>query len=732
MNQYPDPSSNAAESGGSMGDSDGGQWLPSAGREISLASLLRLAKKYLWLVAICTLVGIGIASYKNARSLPIYRAVANIELTQDSANQFKSGPGGGGDFYIDSSRMDTEIEILRSSTLALETIQSLNLDKNQDFAAHPPGRSWDLSQRLDRHTLVGTFQGGLDATKLGHTNILQISFLSPNPALAAQICNKLIDNYVEHNFKDNYQSTEQVSKWLQAQLGELRRRLQASQEHMLSLQNQIGIVGIDQTQSIALVRLEGLNNDLTKVESDRLMQEARLVAMKSSAPSVLDTLSNDPVINQLRARRTQLTGEYSAMYSKFGGANPRIVDLRAEMAQVDQSIHDAEGTIVNRAEKELEASTRNEGTLRSELDKEKQRAYDTNSKVVEYSLARREYESNRTLYDQLEERLQEAGIIAGLHSTSIRMIDPADTPDYPSSPRKTFNLGAGFLAGILVGLLLSLLIHLLDTNIKSLSDVEEKLGLPLLGVIPSAEGKDILPDAFTASATSGVESGWSQVAESYRSLRTSLLLSRPGSPPRVIVVTSSKPAEGKTSVATLSAIILALSGARVLLLDADLRRPSVHTRFKIANRVGLSSILSGKATPEEAIYQYPKVPTLQILPAGPIAPMPAELLGSKEMHNLVDSLRSRYDFVVMDTPPVLTVADAMILVPVSDGVALVLRYGETTSNVAVRSRDLLLRSGANLLGTILNAVDYKSPDYAEYYGRSYKDYYTYRGEQNDN
>lgn len=728
MIQYPDPSS-SAEPDAPVGYGDGTQWLPLSNRETSIDSLLRVARRYFWLVAICILIGLGVAAYENARSLPLYRAMANIQLTQDSANQFKldQAAGGADSGYIDAARLDTEIEILRSATLALETIQSLNLDKNIDFAPPPPGRGWDLSKTQERHALIATFQGGLSASRLGHTNILQISFTSRNPRLAAQICNKLIENYVEHNFKDNYEATEQVSKWLQAQLGELRRRLQSSQERMLAIQNEIGLVGIDQTQSIALARLEGLNTDLTKVESERMVEEARLIAMKSSSPAVLDTLSNDPVIAQLRMRRTQLNDEYSAMKSKYGDAHPRVASLRAEMAQIDQSIRDAETTIVKRSEKELEASVRNESALRSELNAEKQRAYDTNSKVVEYSLARREYESNRTLYDQLEQRLQEAGIIAGLHSTSIRMIDPADTPDYPSSPRKTFNLGLGFLAGLLIGVVLSLAIHILDTNIKSVSDVEEKLGLPLLGVIPAVESKDILPDAFIQQATSGVESGWSQVAESYRSLRTSLLLSRPGSPPQVILVTSSKPAEGKTSVSTLSAITLALSGARVLLIDADLRRPTVHARFKTENRVGLSSILSGKVTPGEAIYQHPKVPTLHILSSGPIAPMPSELLGAPEMANLVELLRSQYDFIVIDTPPVLTVTDAMVLVPVSDGVVMVLRYGEATSKVAVRSRDLLLRSGANLLGAVLNAVDYKSPDYAEYYGRSYKDYYTYRG-----
>ena len=727
MNSYPDPSSNA-EPSGQIGYPSGNQWMPLSNQETSIDSLLRIARRYFWLVLVCVLLGLAYAGYQNAHSVPTYTAVANIQLTEDSASRLRIDPTGGDSGYIDTSRLDTEIEILRSSPLALETIHSLNLDRNSDFAAPPPGRAWDLSNKRERHALIATFQGSLSASRLGHTDILQIRCTSRNPKLAAQICNKLIENYVEHNFKDNYEATAQVSKWLQAQLGELRLRLQASQEHMVAMQNEIGLVGVDQSQSVSLVRLEALNSDLTKAESERMLEEARLIALKSSTPSVLDTLSNDAVVGQLRLRRAQLADDYTAMNSKYGEANPRMAALRSEIAQVDQAIRDAESTIVKRAEKELEASIRNESALRGALDEEKQRAYGTNSKIVEFALARREYESNRALYDQLEQRLQEAGIIAGLHSTSIKMIDPADAPDYPSGPRKRFNLGVGFLTGLIIGVMLSLLIHLLDTNIKSVSDVEEKLGLPLLGVIPVADSKGVLPETFIEQATSGVEAGWSQMVESYRSLRTSLLLSRPGSPPKVLLITSSKPAEGKTAVSSLSAITLALGGGRVLLIDADLRRPSVHTRFKIPNAIGLSTILSGKTTFEEAVYQHPKVASLNILPSGPIAPMPAELLGASEMVTLIERLRGQYDFIVIDTPPVLTVTDALVLIALSDGVAMVLRYGEATSKATSRSRDLLLRSGAYLLGAVLNAVDYKSPDYAEYYGRSYRDYYTYRGD----
>ncbi len=355
MNQYPEQNY-IGETEGPAGFSPNAQWLPSSSEgETSIDSILRIARRYFWLVGICILLGIAYASYKNARSVPIYQATASVQLTQDSANQFRLD-GGAMSGEIDSIRLDTEISILRSQSLALETIQSLKLDKNDEFVPHPPGRAWDLSNSRDRHALTSVFIGSLGAVRAGHTNILYISYSSPNPTLAAQICNKHIENYVEHNFKDNYTTTEQVSKWLQAQLGELRRRLESSQERMLVLQNQIGIVGIDQTQSIALTRLEGLNTDLTKVESERMTQEARLIAMKSSSPEVLATLSNDPVIVQLRTKRAALNDEYVTMMSKYGGANPRVVNLRAEITGLDEAIRVEEMTVIRRAEKEVESS----------------------------------------------------------------------------------------------------------------------------------------------------------------------------------------------------------------------------------------------------------------------------------------------------------------------------------------------------------------------------------------
>src|SRR5277367_1993552 len=692
----------------------------------TLQHFLLIGKKYIWLVLVCALLGTGAGYIENATSPKEYRSTANIEITQDTADQFRVDTGGYDSGYIDVTKLDTEIAILKSSTLALQTIKSLHLNQNKDFL--PPGsnRVWDLDKIQDRHALIGMFEGGLAAERFGHTNILDLSFTARNPELAAVICNTLVDNYVEHNFSDNYDATQQVSDWLQEQLGDLKNRLEASQEHMLTVQKDIGLVGIDQTQSIVLSRLVDISHDVTTAESQRLVAEARLITMQSAPPDVLATLSGDPVLMNLKERMTALQADYASLNAKYGDKNPRLQEIRSEMAEVTEATKREQGTVISRAQEEVNAAKQNQDALQRRLDQEKSSAYMGNSKAVEYSLARREYESNRSLYDGLQQRLQEAGIIAGLHSSNIRKIDPADAPDFPSSPRKSVNLTLGLLCGLGIGLLLSLVVEALDTNIKTIYDIEERLGLPMLGVVPQVDNKLLSPETFVRDATSPLPGAWSRLAEAYRSLRTTILLSRAGTPPQVILISSAKPSEGKTSITTLESIVFALNGARVLLIDSDLRRPSVHLRFRIANKVGLTSVLTGKAGAEEAIVPVTALPSLHILPAGPIAPMPAELLGSLQMQRLVEGLRASYDFILIDTPPVLTVTDAAVLVSVSDGVVLVLRYGQATRNVVARASEILLRSGAHLLGVVLNAVDLQSSDYAEYYGRAYNDYYQSR------
>jgi capsular exopolysaccharide synthesis family protein len=466
-----------------------------------------------------------------------------------------------------------------------------------------------------------------------------------------------------------------------------------------------------------------------------MVKEAALQAIQSSTPAVIDALSTtNPSIQASKQNLIQLQAEYSSLIQTYGSAYPRVRELKTQISQLESGLVAEEHAQVTRAQKELDAAQSNENMLRNALEQQEQSAYSSGSKVIQYELASREYESNRALYDGLQERLQEAGIIAGLHSTAVHVVDSADIPTFTSQPRVRVNVAAGLFAGVMFGFILALLLEAMDTNLNAISEIEEVLQLPVLGAIPKVDVDSLIPATFTEHALSGNKGAWSKIAEALRGLRTSILLSTPGSPPQVIMMASTRPAEGKTSISILESIIFALNGSRVLLMDADLRRPAIHTRLNLAStsgvadreNVGLSSVLSGKTTLDEAIREWPDYPGVHVLVAGPTPPLPSELLGSKHMEDLLAELRLRYDFIFIDTPPVMTVTDASVMSRLADATILVVRYGEARRHVIMRSIELLQRSGANLLGVVLNIVDFRSPEYSEYYGRKYHDYYAER------
>jgi capsular exopolysaccharide synthesis family protein len=691
--------------------------------------LVQFIKKRGWLIVVLALVGLACGFAANIILPKKYTAGARIEVEEDKSAQFQLQqtvtPGGG----IDSSKLDTEIEVLHSRTLALEVIRTLHLEGNPKFVKLVGGRPWDLSNPEVRAGLVQTLLSELTVTRLGHTNIIQINVTSSSPEMASLTANTLIDSYIEHTFRDSYNATEKISGWLDSQLGGLKDNLQKSENRMLDLQRDIGVFGgLEQTQSIVVSNLEELNKQFTTARVDRLVKEARYRTLQGSPAAVIDALAGEvPALQEEKTSLSQLQTQYTALIQTYGAAYPRVKELSAQITQVEGDLKAEEAAQILRAKEELDAAQTNEAMLRSTLDSQEQEAYGKGSTAIQYELALHQYESNRTLYDGLQERLQEAGIMAGLHSSSVHVVDNADVPFSPSQPRTRFNQGVGAGIGFLLGLGVAFLLEALDTNLKTMNEIEHGLQLPLVAAIPTVESGDLLPASFKEHAMSRGASSWSRIAEALRGMRTSILLSSPGSPPKVLMITSSRPAEGKTSVACLTAITLALNGSRTILIDADLRRPSVHARFKIGKQTGLSSVLSGKMGFREAVVPWADLPNLHLLSSGPVPPLPSELLGSKQMEKLLEELRAEYDFVVVDTPPVLTVTDASILGRLTDATVLILRYGEVQRQVVLRCIDLLERSGTRLLGVAVNAVNLESPEYAEYYGRKYYEYY---GERN--
>ncbi len=695
----------------------------------SFGRFIQFLKKRGWLVLVALVLGLAAAMITNVMLHKEYTALAQIEIVPDMSGEFRleqiQDMGAGGD---DAEKLDTETQILKSRSLALQTIASLHLQSNPDFVAQPKGRPWDMSSPSVRDMLIGTFLPRLNIVRSGHTSILQISVTSRNPALASLIVNTLIDNYIERSFHDNYAATEKISGWLNAQLNDLKENLGKSQTQMIAYQKDLGIVGVDPKDSILVTSLEELNKQLADAEVDRMVKEASLRTIKNSPPDVIDAgLTADPALQATKQSLAQVTTEYTSLIQTYGPAYPRVKAMKAQMDQLEQSLTAAENAEVARAQKEFDAAQNNEDLLRKSLNAEEQTAYSNGEKSADFEFARRNYEANRILYDGLQERLQEAGIMAGLHSSSIHIVDNADIPTYPSQPKTTANIALGAGTGLLLGFGLALVFEGLDTNLKTMTDIEQALQLPLLAAIPAVQTEDLLPSKFREVAVSKGTSSWSRIAEALRGMRTSILLSSPGSPPKVIMITSTRPAEGKSSVATLMAVTFALNNSRVLLIDADLRRPSVHLRFRLGKGLGLSSVLSGKATPREAIIEWPDLPNLHIMTSGPVPPLPSELLGSKQMEALLVALRAEYDFILIDTPPVLAVTDASILGRLTDAAILIIRYGSAQRHVVLRCTDLLERSGTHLLGVAINVVDFKAPEYSEYYGRKYYEYY---GERN--
>lgn len=693
----------------------------------------RFLKKRAWLVLTLALVGLGAGIVANLVIPRLYSANAKIEVEEDKSGQFRLEQTVSSVAGVDTTKLDTEIEILQSQSLALEVIKALHLESNPDFIKLLNGRPWDLSRPVVRNALIQTFLSRLSVTRSGHTNIIEIRVKSSRPELAALIANTLIDAYIEHTFRDNFNSTEKIAGWLDQQLGTLKEKLQSSETRMLQLQRDLGAVGLVQggqgeAQSVLTANLEELNKDYATAQVDRLVKEAQYKTIEGAPAGVVDALAGQaPALQQLKVNISQLRTEYTALIQTYGPAYPRVKELKAQIDQSETALKSEESSQVSRLQKELESARVNENMLKEMFNNQVQEALGHGEKAIQYELARHQYDANRLLYDGLQERLQEAGIIAGLHSSFVHVVDNADIPVSPSDPRANLNKGLGLGIGLFLGCGLAFFLEALDTNLKTMTEIEHVLQLPLVAAIPAVPSDDLVPSSFREHAMAKVASSWSRIAEALRGMRTSILLSSPGSPPKILMITSSRPGEGKTSVACLTAITLALNGSRTLIIDADLRRPAVNARFRVPKQAGLSSVLSGKLGFREAVNPWPDLPNLDLLVSGPVPPLPSELLGSKQMEKLLEDVRGDYDFIVVDTPPVLTVTDASILGRLVDATVLILRYGRVQRQVALRCIDLLSRSGTHLLGVAVNAVNFDAPEYAEYYGRKYYEYY---GERN--
>ena len=715
-------------------------------RERTLGDYWRILRKRKWTIIAALVVVVTAAGLISLRMTPIYDASVRISISSQNPSLLKFKDDQEPSYNPDEDQetlIPTQVNILQSDSLALLVIHKLNLDNRSEFAGVQPQTAAGgapTAMTLGRENrLIGAFESGLKVLPVPGTSIIEIRYSSPDPRLAAEIANATANTYIEQNIKARFDSTMQAADWLSKQLADLQIKVETSQSKLIEYQKQHGIVGTDDKQNLTFEKLNDLGKRLTEAQADRIQKESLYRIAKGTNPDDLASVLPESSLSALKGQQTQLKTQLAVLSTQFGSSYPKVLEVQKELNAVNQAYREQLQDGINRVQNEYFTAVQREQMLQGALAAQTAEANKLDENAIEYKILKQEADSNRQLYDGLLQKLKEASLAAGLNSSNIRIIDQARVPLFPARPNVPRNMMFAVLLGLVGGVAIAFALEAVDTTVRTPEQAQSLSGLPVMAIIPlKQESTALKSQASTAKLLLASKQGraraaalvtylepQSEIAEAYRTLRTSILLSSAKQPPQVLVFTSALPQDGKTMTSVNTAYIMAKQGKRVLLVDADLRRPSVHKAFGLRPPLGLSNVLSGGARWQDVV-QSTMEPNLFIIPSGPLPPHPAELLGAGTMQDLIRDWRKEYDHIILDSPPVLTVTDAVLLAVQADAVTLIVRSGQTTMGAVRNASDLLLHLKAPLRGIVLNAFDLESPDYYYYYysGSKYGGYYT--------
>lgn len=746
---------------------------------IDIASYWRIVRKHYRLI-VAVLVGVvTIVMIKVMTETPIYTAETTIMIqpaaqsgssnTLEDLVQLEAASNDSDQYY------KTQCAILQSRGLAALVIKNLGLEHNPAFVGAPatPGVFDRLFARFTgaahgaprpphraapRHTapglglesnlgvpsgLVHAYLGSLKVEPTQDTELIKISFSWSDPVLAAQITNAHVVAYESQDSRMHGQANEDAARYLRNKLIEIKEQLAKSEAALNDYRRLKGIIpgliSLDGKNAVVLDRLSDLSKDLTRAQVARIGLESQVTLIGKHDYNSLASVADDPEIQGADKVLDGLYTQRAALASQFKPSYPPLAKLDAQISAMQARVAVAIQRKVTALQSQYQQALEKEKDLQAEMNSQRQETLRLNDSAAQYAILQREVDANRELYNAILTRVKDVEVSSDISSNNVSVINSAETPGAPTSPKKSLDLMLATMGGLGLGLAAAFVIEMLDNTLKNPEDAETYLHLPNLGVVPefsSVNGKSAyaprqLPGDLGAAGAPAVlppgrelvttHGSYSRVGEAYRNLRTALMMSRAGGPPKVTLVTSATSGEGKTVTSVNISVMLAQLGGAVLLIDADLRRARCHRVLAVDNHRGLTEVLTGSRD-VQATIRATEIDHLHFLGSGSVPPNPTELLNSTRMAELIGQLRENYDYIVVDCAPVLPVSDAMVLAQLTDGVVIVAN-GAATPRQQVRTACARLEyARAKILGVVLNKVKFGSHDYHYYY---HQDYYAY-------
>jgi exopolysaccharide transport family protein len=715
-----------------------------------LADYVRVLYKRRWsAMTSFALVVLAVTVY-TFTATPIYEAKTRLLIENEERNvvsfkQVLDEDQQKADYYL------TQYNILQSRALARKTIETLKLWDSPHLGAKTSQSSgiWgalggamssaasvvglgssatpsvpSADETTEQSRAIDAFLLKLTIAPIRNSRLVDVKFRLSDSQVATTIVNALATAYIQQSLEYKFMASKDASNWLGDRLVEERKKVEQAESALQRYREQNDAISLQDRENIVVQKLTDLNAAVTRAKTERIQKEALYnqlsgIENNSAALDTFPAILGNTFIQQQKSELSDLQRKHAQLSEKLGDKHPEIITINRAIQSSQAKLQNEIGKVVQSVKNEYQAALAQERSLTSALGQQKSEAMSMNRKAIDYAILEREVQGSKQIYDSLMQRAKETGVSGELKTSNIRVVDPAEQPRHPVTPQKSLNMVVALFSGALLALGLAFFFEYIDSRIKSPDEVKAHLGLPFLGMVPALDAK-----GWTGAEPlihTGVPPGF---AEAFRAIRTNVLFSNVDEGSRTLVITSTGPGEGKTMVACNLAIGLAQSGQRVLIIDADMRRPRVHSVFEQPQEPGLSNLLVGNAKASESV-QKTNVPGLWVLTAGHIPPNPAELIGSQRCKEFVASLRDHFDWVIIDTPPVMAVTDAVIAANSASGVVFVVGAEMTGRHSARTAIEQLAHGRARFVGAVLNRVELERNAYyySHYYRREYGAYY---------